>query len=144
MEQGLRKRLYASLDDELPQQDQRVIEDALEQYQSPLLKEYGQVTRLRSMIGRMAADRFEPFFVQRVMTAVESLSGSVKASKLFFEHAKWWYRMTMVVGTTLILALISVNLIVADHVSLGAAFGFERNSSNTIWATPLEQIIGVD
>lgn len=144
MKEEFRKKLYESLDGSISRPDRMALKSAMNGDHGPLHIEQEQAIRLRETLGQTAAGGFGPFFVHKVMAAIEELPGNVRSVSQFFENVKRWHRMTLVVGTAMIVAMIFLNLIAAESPSVGAAFGFEQASPDSIWTTPLEQVMGAD
>jgi len=120
MKRKLMKLFFRSFDDNLNQQEQRLLDGALSRSKE-LQSEKDSITQLRQMISGNGADSFQPFFAQRVIERLNHHSSSqdtILDLQKFYDSLLWSFRRVTIAGAMLALVMLVYNLGIPDSTGL--------------------------
>lgn len=138
MKPELLELLYLSFDTALTPQQQDELTQALNQ--DPELRvEQERLIQLRGSLARSASE-FKPFFETRVMERIRSERPEM-VWNLRFDSLWTIFRRVALAGAISAMVLVTINLVSSDELSVGAAFAVQDDPVETIFATPLEQVM---
>lgn len=127
--------LYRSFDTDLEDKEQKQLEEALKNSEE-LRKEKEQILSQRQALSDSAVKSFSPFFPERVINRINSLSEK-KDLVTIYESLKVVFRRFAVVGAVIMIALISYNLITGDSLSTDEVFYASDTVFEEILDSPL-------
>lgn len=107
--------LYRSFDDDLSEKEQSILEDSLKDSEE-LRQERTKIISQRQAVSESAAQSFKPYFAERVMQRIDSLSEKNGLEK-FYETLKAMFRRFAIAGAVILIALIVYNLKIGEGVS---------------------------
>ncbi len=107
--------LYRSLDDDLSEKEQNLLEKALKDSEE-LRLEGAKIKEQRQALSESAAQSFKPYFAERVMQRIDSLSEKNGLEK-FYETLKAMFRRFAIAGAVILIALILYNLRIGENIS---------------------------
>ena len=113
--------LYRSVDDELSPGEMERLEKALGSSKE-LRDEKDRLRAIREAVSSGAARSFEPFFAERVMQGVRELKTPEGGQDLFFQSLFSVFRPLAATAAIFVIALLSLNLITNDSLSVASAF----------------------
>ena len=141
MDEKILELLYRSFDSDLTDDEQRLLDEALETSRE-LRKEKYRVEEMRNVLSAGAAVSFGPFFAERLMHRVRALSGAGAGPESFFRSLYRLFKPVAVLATAAILTLIAINLQKSDEFSVAAAFAAHQTDDiEILLETPLESIL---
>ena len=107
--------LYRSFDDDLSKKEQDFLEKALKDSEK-LRRERDKIIAQRQALSETAAHSFKPYFAEKVMERIESLSDKNGLEK-FYETFKAMFRRFAIAGAIILIALIIYNLRIGENIS---------------------------
>ncbi len=122
MNERLRNLLCRSFDEELSEQEQRELEQALS-FSSQLRQEQKQLTDMRQLIKKESVRSFQPFFAARVMHRIKN---EMRESEDFIGSLVWAFRWIAVSGAVAILLLVGSHVFLEKNYSLAAVLGMPQ------------------
>lgn len=128
--------LYRSFDDDLEEKEQNQLAEALKDSED-LRKEKEQIEAQRQAVSASAIQSFKPFFAERVMSRIHALGEKEDTLETFYESFKAVFRRLAIVGTVVMIALISYNLIIGEGLSPDEAFYVSELTFEEILQLPL-------
>lgn len=130
------KLLYRSLDSGLDAKDQNRLDNALEGSEE-LRLEKERILAQRQVLADSASPSFSPFFVERVMNRVERMSPKKNGLEAFYESFKAAFRKVAIVSASILVLLISYNVVKSDIVPEGELFFVADATMEEILDLPL-------
>jgi hypothetical protein len=115
------KLLYRSFDDELNETETRQLEEALRQ-SDELHRVKDRILAQRRAITESPKPSFKPFFAERVMSRIASLSAKKNGLEAFYETLLVMFRRFALVGAAILIILLLVNLRSGDALSTDEIF----------------------
>jgi len=128
--------LYRSFDDDLDAKEQKQLAEALENSEE-LRKEKEQVEAQRQAISDSAAQSFKPFFAERMMSRIQALGEKENILETFYETLKAAFWRFAATGAVIMIALISINLVIGESLSMDEAFYVSELTFEEILQLPL-------
>ncbi|HOX84365.1 MAG TPA: hypothetical protein PKW76_10175 [bacterium] len=111
------KNLWLYDEEELSEAERRALADQLHK-QPEIARNYQDFSALRDSLGQIRRDRFQPFFVERVMARIRRQEQAESADFLFFVSLSRAFRRIAVVGCAVVVLLFACNL-ARRHASFG-------------------------
>lgn len=136
MNKKILKLLYRSFDDDLDAKEQKQLAEALENSEE-LRKEKEQVEAQRQAISDSAAQSFKPFFAERMMSRIQALGEKENILETFYETFKAAFWRFAATGAVIMIALISINLVIGEGLSMDEAFYVSELTFEEILQLPL-------
>lgn len=136
MNKKILKLLYRSFDDDLDAKEQKQLAEALENSEE-LRKEKEQVEAQRRAISNSAAQSFKPFFAERMMSRIQALGEKENILETFYETLKAAFWRFAATGAVIMIALISINLVIGESLSMDEAFYVSELTFEEILQLPL-------
>ncbi len=130
------KRLYRSLDSELKDKDRMKLEEALRKSKT-LQKEKERLLAQRRVVSESAGQSFGPFFVEHVMNRIEGLDQRKNGLEAFYESFMAAFRKVAIVSATVLVLLISYNVIKSDIIPEDELFFMADTTIEEILDLPL-------
>lgn len=121
MDKKILRLLYRSFDDKLNESETQQLKEALRQSEE-LRREKERILAQRHAISESQKPSFEPFFAERVMNRVESLSEKTNGLEAFYETLLVIFRRFALVGAAVLIILLLVNLRTGDALSADEIF----------------------
>ncbi len=115
LDEKILELLYRSFDDDLSEKEQDLLEKALEDSEE-LRLERAKIIEQRQAISGSAAPSFKPYFVEKVMQRIDSLSDKNGLEK-FYETFKAMFRRFAIAGAVILIALVIYNLRIGENIS---------------------------
>lgn len=136
MNKKILKLLYRSFDDDLDAKEQKQLAEALENSEE-LRKEKEQIEAQRQAISNSAAQSFKPFFAERMMSRIQALGEKENILETFYETLKAAFWRFAATGAVIMIALISINLVIGESLSMDEAFYVSELTFEEILQLPL-------
>ena len=136
MNKKILKLLYRSFDDDLDAKEQKQLAEALEN-SVELRKEKEQSDAQRQAISNSAAQSFKPFFAERMMSRIQALGEKENILETFYETLKAAFWRFAATGAVIMIALISINLVIGESLSMDEAFYVSELTFEEILQLPL-------
>jgi hypothetical protein len=108
--------LYRSFDAPLAEEEKRLLENALQQSEE-LRQEKAQIAAIRNMAHRDHQTSFAPFFPERVMNRIESITGQNQIDP-FFDSIYRLFKPLAIAAIILIIAVAGYNMGSSGNFSL--------------------------
>jgi len=140
MNEKVLELLYRSFDASLTPVEKKELDEALAQSQE-LQAEKERITSLRGSISASAAKSFRPFFAERVMQAITSVSAQRNGLELFFQSLQLAFRRVTVVAATAILLLLVYNFVKSGNISIAGAFGISQETLVEVLESPYDATV---
>jgi len=115
MNKKILELLYLSFDSNLDEKEQKQLTEALKNSEE-LRKEKEQILDQRRTVSDSAERSFKPFFAERVMNRIDSISEK-NGLEIFYETLKSVFRRFAIVSAVIMIVLISYNLATRDSLS---------------------------
>jgi hypothetical protein len=115
LDEKILELLYRSFDDDLSQKERDCLKKALEDSEE-LRLERAKIIEQRQAISGSAAPSFKPYFVEKVMQRIDSLSDKNGLEK-FYETFKVMFRRFAIAGAVILIALVIYNLRIGENIS---------------------------
>ena len=115
MNKKILELLYLSFDSNLDEKEQKQLAEALKNSEE-LRKEKEQILAQRRTVSDSAERSFKPFFAERVMNRIDSISEK-NGLEIFYETLKSVFRRFAIVSAVIMIVLISYNLATRDSLS---------------------------
>lgn len=119
MNHKIKKLLYESFDRGLNERERNILNAALAE-SARLRKEKEDIMQMRNELSSQNGQKFKPFFVDQVMNEIRAWKDQ-KDSNEYFDYISVLFRPVAIAATILIIALVSLNFIKSDRVSLEGA-----------------------
>lgn len=116
MDKKILELLYRSFDYELNKTETQRLKEALSQSEE-LRREKDRILAQRQAIAESPKSSFKPFFTERVMKRIESLSEKKNGIEAFYETLLVMFRQFALVGAAVLIILLLVNLRTGDALS---------------------------
>jgi hypothetical protein len=116
MDKMIKQLLYESFDRELNEREKNILDFALIDSEE-LQKEKENLIVIRSKLKNQAEPGFSGSFVNKVMNEIHKLSNQ-KDNYEFFENIYLLFKPVVIAATVLIIALVSLNFIKSEKISL--------------------------
>ena len=136
MNKKILKLLYRSFDDDLDAKEQKQLAEALENSEE-LRKEKEQIEAQRQAISNSSAQSFKPFFAERMMSRIQALGEKENILETFYETLKAAFWRFAATGAVIMIALISINLVIGESLSMDEAFYVSELTFEEILQLPL-------
>ena len=137
MNKKILKLLYRSFDDDLSEKEQKQLEEALKNSEE-LRREKKQIEAQRQAISDSAAQSFKPFFAERVMSRIQAIIGEEENTlEAFYETLKSVFRRLAFAAAVIMIALITINLIIGESLSMDKAFYISEFTFEEVLQLPL-------
>ncbi len=130
------KLLYRSLDSDLDVKDRKKLNRALER-SVELRQEKESIVAQRQVLAKSASPSFGPFFAERVMNRIETLSPKKNGLEAFYKSFMAAFRKVAIVSVVVLVILISYNLIKSDIVPEDELFFMADTTMEEILDLPL-------
>jgi anti-sigma factor RsiW len=140
MNERILELLYRSFDGELTAGEGRELREALAVSEA-LRHEKDRIEAMRKMVSASGRGTFKPFFAERVMRRVAGLREGSNGIWTLQEWLSRIFRRVAIAGAAVAAALVILNLVQADGVSLAAAFGISEVPIEEILELPVESIL---
>jgi len=121
MDKKILKLLYRSFDDELNETETQRFKEALRQ-SDELRREKDRILAQRHAIAESQKPSFKPFFTERVMSRIASLSAKKNGLEAFYETLLAIFRRFALVGAAILIILLLANLRSGDALSTDEIF----------------------
>lgn len=121
MDKKILKLLYRSFDDELNETETQRLKEALRQ-SDELRQVKDRILAQRQAIAEGPKPSFRPFFAERVMSRIASLSAKKNGLEAFYETLLAMFRRFALVGAAILIILLLVNLRSGDALSTDEIF----------------------
>jgi hypothetical protein len=95
--------------------------------------EENQDSQIQELLLKRSKQSFGPFFTERVITQIKSLHQEVEQELFSF------FKKYQLAAIAIVLLLLSVNMMLADSLSLASVLGFEEEATNEIVQIDLYQ-----
>jgi hypothetical protein len=95
--------------------------------------EENQDSQIRELLLKRSVQSFGPFFAERVINQIKSLQQEVEHELFSF------FKKYQLAAIAIVLLLLSVNIMLADSLSLSSVLGFEEETTNEIVQIDLYQ-----
>jgi len=115
LDEEILELLFRSFDDDLSEKERDLLEKALKDSEE-LRLEGAKIKEQRQVLSESAAQSFKPYFAERVMQRIDSLSEKNGLEK-FYETFKAMFRRFAIAGAVILIALIVYNLKIGEGVS---------------------------
>lgn len=116
MDKIIKQLLYESFDRELSEREKNILNFALIDSEE-LQREKESIILMRNKLNNQAESGFSGSFINKVMSEVQRLSKQ-KDNYEFFENVYMLFRPVVIAATLLIIALISLNFIKSENISI--------------------------
>ena len=116
MDKIIKQLLYESFDRELSEREKNILNFALIDSEE-LQREKESIILMRNKLNNQAESGFSGSFINKVMSEVQRLSKQ-KDNYEFFENVYLLFRPVVIAATLLIIALISLNFIKSENISI--------------------------
>ena len=116
MDKIIKQLLYESFDRELNEREKNILNFALIDSEE-LQREKESIILMRNKLNNQAESGFSGSFINKVMSEVQRLSKQ-KDNYEFFENVYTLFRPVVIAATLLIIALISLNFIKSENISI--------------------------
>ena len=116
MDKMIKQLLYESFDRELNEREKNILNFALIDSEE-LQREKESIILMRNKLNNQAESGFSGSFINKVMSEVQRLSKQ-KDNYEFFENVYMLFRPVVIAATLLIIALISLNFIKSENISI--------------------------
>lgn len=116
MDKIIKQLLYESFDRELNEREKNILNFALIDSEE-LQREKESIILMRNKLNNQAESGFSGSFINKVMSEVQRLSKQ-KDNYEFFENVYMLFRPVVIAATLLIIALISLNFIKSENISI--------------------------
>ena len=114
--------LYQSFDRELSEDEVKQLEAALSD-SAELRDEKARIEKLRNIFADAPAEKFSPYFAQKVMNKIKYSEQPDSETEHFMDELMYVFRRIAFVGAACAIFLLAYNFIVFDQISLSAIFG---------------------
>jgi len=114
--------LYRSFDRELSEDEANQLEAALSE-SAELRDEKARIEKLRNIFTDAPAEKFSPYFAQRLMNKIKYSEQPDSETEHFMDEFMYVFRRIAVMGAACAIFILAYNFIVFDQISLGAIFG---------------------
>ena len=102
-----------------------------------LRKEKEQIEAQRRAISNSAAQSFKPFFAERMISRIQALGEKENILETFYETLKTAFWRFATTGAVIMIALISINLVIGESLSMDKAFYVSELTFEEILQLPL-------
>lgn len=117
--------LIKSLDSKLSNEERQLLITMMEDDHQ--LKKYSQqYDKLREMLLRQEPDSFGPFFAERIVNKIKNLRKEIDYQIFFF------FKRYQLAAVGIVIALIVLNIVFSDQLTLKSVLGFEDQTSNDL------------
>ena len=116
MDKMIKQLLYESFDRELNEREKNILNFALIDSEE-LQREKESIILMRNKLNNQAESGFSGSFINKVMSEVQRLSKQ-KDNYEFFDNVYTLFRPVVIAATLLIIALISLNFIKSENISI--------------------------
>ncbi len=117
--------LIKSLDNKLSNEERQLLMTMIENDHQ--LKKYSQqYERLRQMLLRQEPDSFGPFFAERIVNRIKNMKKEIDYQIFFF------FKKYQLAAVGVVIALIVLNIIFSDQLTLKSVLGFEDQTSTDL------------
>jgi hypothetical protein len=117
--------LIKSLDAKLSNEERQLLMTMMENDHQ--LKKYSkQYDTLREMLLRQQPDTFGPFFAERIINKIKNLRKEIDYQIFFF------FKKYQLAAVGIVIALIVLNIIFSDQLTLKSVLGFEEQTSGDL------------
>ena len=140
MKKNITELLYLSFDGQLTEDEQRRLQDALEQ-SAQLQQEKERIAALRGSIAAGTPKSFRPFFAERVMHRIAALGETRNGTQKFFESLQFAFRRVALVGATAILLLLVFNVVKTGNISVAGALGIPQETLVEVLESPFDATV---
>jgi hypothetical protein len=121
MDKKILKLLYRSFDEELKEKEKQHLEAAMKQSEE-LCLERDRILAQRQALAESSKHSFTPFFAERVMNRIESLSEKKNGIEAFYETLFAMFRRFALAGAAILIILLLYNLRTGDALSTDDIF----------------------
>lgn len=113
------KLLYLSFDGRLKKKEQKILAQALDNYQE-LRREKEQIEAQRKAVANSSVQTFNPFFVERVMARINALEGKPNGldRQMFYDSLVSVFRKVALVGVGFSIVMFIYNLGIGESLPL--------------------------
>ena len=115
--------LLESLDQSLSDQDKLLLERGLEDDRE-LRKHLTQYSKIRELMRRKRETSFGPFFSNRIVNKIQNMRMEIDHQIIFF------FKKYQLAALGVLVALIAINAIFAEDLTVQSLFGVEQNNSS--------------
>ena len=136
MNKKILKLLYRSFDDDLSEKEQKQLAEALENSEE-LRREKEQIKAQRQAVSDSGAQSFKPFFAERVMSRIQAMGEEENTLEAFYETLWAVFRRFAVAAAVILIALITINLIIGESLSMDEAFYISELTFEEVLQLPL-------
>jgi anti-sigma factor RsiW len=132
--------LYHSFDGELTAGERKMLEDALAASEE-LRRERNDIMTMRKRISTGGPESFSPFFIERVMQRVATLTEAESGSRALQEWLVGAFKRVAIAGAAVAIGLVVFNLVQTEDVSFAAALGMSEISLEEMLELPVDSIL---
>lgn len=132
MERNNEDLFLQSLDGTLDEAQKQRLEKVLAE-DAGLQRASGQYLTLRDQLHRKETDSFGPFFAERIINRIKSLKKEIDYQIFFF------FKKYQLAAIGVVVALLVLNIIFSDQLTLKSVLGFEDEKANDIVTIDLYQ-----
>ncbi len=129
MEEKNEDLFLRSLDGNLSDEQQEILSGAAND--SRFQRRADQHSKVRTMLLRKEGDSFGPFFAERVISRIRSMKKEIDYQLLFF------FKKYQLVAIGAIVALLALNIIFSDQLTIKSVLGFEEEQIDTMVSVDL-------
>lgn len=117
--------LIKSMDSKLSNEERQLLMTMIENDHQ--LKKYSQqYEKLREVLLRQEPDSFGPFFAERIVNKIKNLRKEIDYQIFFF------FKKYQLAAVGVVIALIVLNIIFSDQLTLKSVLGFEDQTSSDL------------
>ncbi len=117
--------LIKSLDSKLSNEERQLLMTMLES-DFQLKRHAQQYDKLRAMLLRPEPDSFGPFFAERIINKIKNIRSEIDYQIFFF------FKKYQLAAVGIVIALIVLNIIFSDQLTLKSVLGFEDQTSGDL------------
>ena len=121
MDKKILELLYRSFDQEMNEKEKQILKEAMKQSEE-LRREKDRILAQRQAIAESPKSSFKPFFAERVMSRIESMSEKKNGIEVFYETLLAMFRGLALFGAAVLIILLLVNLRTGDALSTDEIF----------------------
>lgn len=136
MNKKILKLLYRSFDADLDEKEQNQLNEALKNSEE-LRKLKEHIAAQRQAVSTSASQSFKPFFAERVINRINSLSKQGNGLEAFYETLKLAFKRFALAAAIIMLALFSYNLIKGDILPSNEVYYASNATLEEILELPL-------
>jgi hypothetical protein len=116
-----------SLEEGLTKESQQKLDGALLENRELAIRG-NQYKALREMLERKEAESFGPFFAERIAFRIKQLKQGIDYQIFFF------FKRYQLLAAGIIIALLAVNILLSDQLSVKSILGFEEEAIDDVMA----------